>query len=745
MSLTEGDDRLGQSEEAFQKERELMKGDPVRKDELNAILRRKGADNPQAPQNIEQLMQGLAELYQKLSSDQRSGLAKILPHLGKANPTPEELESLTEELLQAHEINEMLKSRQGQQEQPINYPRAEMTPPRNAAPINSDELLQRRLLEGLRGGVGRAPEHDSNTEELIEFSQPPYPPIEIPVKIDKGDLMNWMRQILNSAERSERESYGAEINAGELQRIAMVMRALREKSRKINGENPEEARKYMDKAESMREEYEARLYFHEYFVQFRRPEDADRMFDNGQMLRSRYFKIILDKPEVRKALIMYVRSAEGFLKARGENRTKPENIGRVPKTKEDFRFEFRIKIAREFLPDEWAGKLFNGQRYENLNEEQKVQVQGKVTEEINRFERDEHGSEELFVRFGWAQNLAERMWRIGGVAAVQDRLTGRVIENGQIKKNGEFLDGANNGDLLMQRSINVINNFWSSKDAFSFWPQLLNKVDLGNKDFFTYILGEIVKNERKKLEITVKQDHPDLAGDDLKEAVEQELKEYIQNKFGYTLARKKDDRNEEIRGEEYRPLNASDVAFNGNEGQQIYKLIDQMSDKTLEEIFNYDWDSFSDTTFRGWQWFNLINIDKLRGSQISAGRDKEAFLINPSAETLSKFVALLAYRSGDQPKIRTQLAENLWTYMAHERKQHTGVHNAGWDELESMLANAIESNVVTHGMAREAMKKAVKNDLLILYKDVEKYFSWWEFLLGLIFDTFKEGLKPVPA
>ncbi len=732
-------------EGSIRRERELRDQDPVRRDSFNFLLRRKKEEHPDLPipDNFGSLLEDLQERLARLPQNQRRGIEKIFYGLGQRDLPPEEQERLVDELLSMHNLLGLLPRGV---ERPAAYPTVEMPPP-GTPPITLDDL-NRILLEKFRGG-GREIQCGPD-EEPIEFIQPPYPPTEIPVKKDKEALMDWMRQILNNAERSERESYGAEINAGELQRIAMVMRALREKSRKIQGEHPEEAIKYMDKAESMREEYEARLYFHEYFVQYRKPEDADRMFDQmSQMLRSRYFKIIFSKPEVRAAFLLHKQKAVEYFRARGENRTKPEDVGKVPQTSEDVRFDIRIKMAEKLLPDEWAGKLFNKQKYEDLTGEQKAQVDSKVQEELTRFKGGNHGEEELFQRFGWAQNLAERMWRITGMAAIQDRLDCRTFKkNGQVDKTGSFMGSTNNGDLLMQRALNVMNNFFGSEKAFRFWPKLLQGVDLGNKDFFTFILGAIVGSERNKIKKEMgKENRSDLSKEEI-EIIEQELKKRFKEKFDYDLIRKKDDKKVEIIGEQYRPLNATDkeiVAFDSSEGQKIHEMADAMSDKTMEAIFSYDWDSLSDTAFRGWQWLNLINVDKLRGSQYAGGRDKEAFLINPSAETLAKFVAAMAYRATDQPDIRTKLVENLWTYMAHERKQHTGLGNANWDELETTLAKAIEAGVVSYAQAKDARKKAVNNDLLVAYKAFEKYFNIWEFLLGLVFDIAKEGIKPIPA
>lgn len=711
----EGDNRLGQSEEAFQKERELIGEDPVRRDELNAILQRKGADNPQAPQNIDQLMQGLAELYRKLSSEQRSGLAKILPHLGQTNPTPEELESLTEELLQAHEINEVLKSRQGQPEQPINYTQPEM-PPGNPDPRLDPNNINRSLLDQAFRGPLRDRDAGSDEEKVMLYNPNYQQEMPVFIKNTLEAMQKEMRARLNRAESFQRGFSDPMSGVAEpLQEVVMWIRALEHSGNKsLNSPGEEEkGKEHIRWAKELRDEFDARAFLHEFFIYFLGKEDENNLFDNSQMMKSKYFNTYFKFKGVQEAIILLENNAERYLRSRGEIITPGGVSADQAETKGDVKLAITKEMAK-IVADE--------------NEKAKI---------------DTMSDDEIIRNYGWAFNMAERVWRISARPAMNDQLEQNGDEPG-------FISEAYNHDLLYRRALNVVNGAIANKKGFNLWPPLLAGVDLSNKDFFSRALRFIEDVEKPNVEAQIlsadyggrkKGDLSRVEKEEFDSKIEKALFEYFRDEYGYVK-----DYNEKTNKYSWPSLKATkqeiEEGMVSGRGQDTVKFAQKITEKTWRGLFKFNWEKISETSYRGWHYMDVVYVEKLRKQHFANERAQESFLANPGAKTLANVYKEIQYRSGSIPGIMTQLLENTWTYMAHERKQHTGVHNAGWDELESMLANAIESNVVTHGQAREAMKKAVKNDLLILYKDVEKYFSWWQFLLGLIFDTLKAGLAP---
>lgn len=708
----EGDNRLGQSEEAFQKERELIAGDSVRKDEINAILQRKAADNPEAPQSIDQLMQSLGDLYRKLSSEERSGLAKILPHLGQTNPTPEELDSLTEELLQAHEINEMLKSRQGQQEQSINPASLEM-PPGKPDPRLDPANIQRNLMNGYEGT--RRPSKDDEEEVWVYNTNYQR---EMPVYIKKTleAMQGEMRSRLNRAESFTRGFSDPMSGVAEpLQEVVMWIRALEQVGNQELGDSKtlDKGKERIGWAKELRDEFDARSFLHEFFIYFLGKEDENNLFDNSQMMKSKYFNTYFKFKEVQEAIILLENNAERYLRSRGEIRTPGGVSADQAETKGDVRLALTKEMAKIVA-----------------DENEKIGIEAMSDDEIIR-------------NYGWAFNMAERVWRISARPAMYDQLELNGDEPG-------FISEAYNHDLLYRRALNVVNGAIANKKGFSLWPPLLAGVDLSNKDFFSRALRFIEEVEKPNIEVQIlRTDYNGRGKGDLNEVekkefdskVERALFEFFRDEYHFVK-----DYDEKTNKYSWPSLKATrqeiEEGMVFGRGQDTVKFAQKITEKTWRGLFKFNWEKISETSYRGWHYMDVVFVEKLRKQHFANERAQESFLANPGSKTLANVYKEIQYRGGSIPGIMTQLLENTWTYMAHERKGHTGVHNAGWDELESMLANAIETGVVTHGMAREAMKKAVKNDLLILYKDVEKYFSWWQFLLGLIFDTLKAGLAP---
>lgn len=685
------------------------------------------------------------------------------------------------------------------------------------------DLINRATMEG------RATRAPTRTEvQLPVVSQ--YGEIRVNVENSREGVFKAMRDRLGEME-TILESFGSQNNAGAMEAISLNIRALRDMGTEAL-RNPEmlarlrevlyeynvrqgiehdfsdeelraQAREYLRWSEEMRNEFEARLYLHEFFLKFQTITDAEQFRELAPFLKGKYFDVYTKFEEVQDAFVLYDQHGEEFV------------LGREPS-----RAEFRKKVKQTLMRKrklldqkskerkrEGRNELKGGEedtkfvRYgeglmvvdENGNpvvDRKDIDNDPTLNIENLEFEGEELSLEEereIDRQVAWAQNMAERMWRAMGRQTLFNRVRYKRGEDNPSEEK-EFSADFFAGDFLLNRILRDYDWLETQESGLNVWRKLRKGVDLDNFDLILFYMEETKKRfwQEKVAQGLIPVEQRDANGNLLTEKQmikmwsDPEWNKIAESKFGLKESErpktaqfmaaaqlepedlKKRHQDEHGDGHDEKPKKSDPLKELGmeeneeTEGKTGYQLRAQALRKYAHKMTPDAWrvimrNSFSEMTdnmYGTWIHYQVASPDVVRKTGTEEGK---GYFLNPNTDSFTELVTKLSYRGTNRMDEVEHFFENHVVYLAKDRPVHKpGDINANFDELETTLNRVVARGLLTYHKAEEAFDNAfahhvhgnIPKDLVhayLTYRKLIYLFDIWAALLGFLAEVGKES------